>query len=85
MWTLAKTLAFILSMMRTIAGIGVEKENDLTSFYKIPLVPMLRMGSTGQVEAETRWEAIAVIQMVQTGVGVATAEILRNGQILDVV
>ena len=46
---------------------------------------MLRMGSTGQVEAETRWEDIAGIQMVQTGVGVATAEILRNGQILDVV
>ena len=46
---------------------------------------MLRMGSTGQVEAETRWEDIAGIQMVQTGVEVAAAEILRNGQILDVV
>lgn len=46
---------------------------------------MLRMGSTGQVEAETRWEAIAGIQMVQTGVGVVAAGLLRNGETLDVV
>ena len=31
-----------------------------------------------RVEVETMWEATSVIQVVQTGVGVAAAEVLRN-------